>query len=200
MQRTALLLTNGTVYAGFGSCGPDPDKYHGWILGYSASNVQTQTVVFNASPNGQRAGIWQSGRGLVADSSGAVYAMTGNGTWNGSGANMTEFADSFIKLNGGSVVDWFTPTDWDALDTNDLDLASSGPNTLSGPQLLVGGGKEGVVYTLYLASLGHLGGSFQSFQATTACGTFTFSGCYQIRSIAFWDDAQNPLLYIWGVL
>ena len=60
--------------------------------------------------------------------------MTGNGTWNGTGANMTEFADSFIKLYGGSVVDWFTPTDWDALDTNDLDLASSGPMLLSGPQ------------------------------------------------------------------
>ncbi len=198
MQRAALLLTNGTVYTGFASCGPDRDPYHGWILGYSASNVQTQTLVFNASPNGQRAGIWQSGRGLVADSSGAVYAMTGNGTWNGTDATMTEFGNSFIKLNGGSVVDWFTPTDWDALNTYDLDLGSSGPILLPQPQLLVGGGKEGVLYALDLASLGHLGGSLQSFQASTACGTFSFNQCHQIRSIAFWDDVQNPLLYIWA--
>src|ERR1051326_60431 len=55
-DRSALLELNGTIYVAFGSYG-DADPYHGWILGFSASNL-ARTIVFNASPNGQRAGIW----------------------------------------------------------------------------------------------------------------------------------------------
>jgi hypothetical protein len=51
IQRPALLLSNGVVYVAFGSHG-DALPYHGWIMSYSAQNVQTRLGVFNASPNG----------------------------------------------------------------------------------------------------------------------------------------------------
>ena len=72
VQRVALLLANGTIYLAFGDCGPDQDPWHGWLLGYNASNISSQTVVFNSTPNGGQGGIWQSGRGLVVDSAGDI--------------------------------------------------------------------------------------------------------------------------------
>src|SRR5205823_9084890 len=35
MQRPALLLSNGTIYVGFGSNGCDSFAYHGWFLAYN---------------------------------------------------------------------------------------------------------------------------------------------------------------------
>ncbi len=83
VQRTSLLLANGTVYAGFGNCGPDNRTWHGWVVGYSTANLQHANVVFNSTPNGGEGGIWQSGRGLVSDSAGDIYFATGNATYAG---------------------------------------------------------------------------------------------------------------------
>ncbi|HEY3838433.1 MAG TPA: hypothetical protein VGL72_17760, partial [Bryobacteraceae bacterium] len=75
-QRPALALSNGHVYVGMGSCGPDPDPYHGWVIGYNAANVSVQTSVYNSTPNGSEGAVWQSGRGIVVDNSGNLYAST----------------------------------------------------------------------------------------------------------------------------
>jgi hypothetical protein len=193
VQRPGLLLSQGTVYAAFGSCGPDPTPYHGWIVGYDAATLR-QKVVYNASPNGDKDAIWQSGRGLVADSSGNVYAMTGNGSYDPP-ANLSE---SFLKLSPqGNLVDWFTPSDHATLDQYDLDLSSSGPILTPDTHLLVGGGKEGIVYVLNPSALGMTGPPVQQFQASATCASPTFSGCYRIHSVAYLS-AGASLLYSWS--
>jgi len=63
---------------------------------------------------------------------------------------------------------------------------------------LVGGGKSGVVYVLNPLSLGKSNAPLQSFQATAPCGSFNESGCYQIRSVAYWNSS-TPTLYVWGI-
>lgn len=193
VQRPGLLLSQGTVYAGFGSCGPDPSPYHGWIVGYDAGTLQ-QKVVFNASPNGDKDAIWQSGRGLVADSTGYVYAMTGNGSHNPP-ANLSE---SFLKLSPqGKLVDWFAPSDYATLDEHDLDLSSGGPILTPDTHLIVGGGKEGIMYVLNPSALGMTGPPLQQFQASATCSSATFSGCYRIHSTAYLS-AGASLLYAWS--
>jgi hypothetical protein len=193
LQRPGLLLSQGTVYAGFGSCGPDPSPYHGWIVGYDAGTLQ-QKVVYNASPNGDEDAIWQSGRGLVADSTGNVYAMTGNGSYN----PPTNLSESFLKLSPqGNLLDWFTPSDHATLDAHDLDLSSSGPILTPDTHLLVGGGKEGIVYVLNPSALGMTGGPVQQFVASATCASPTFSGCYRIHSVAYLS-AGASLLYVWS--
>ena len=69
-QRTSLLLSQGAVYAGFGNCGPDNDPWHGWVLGYKASNL-SRKFVFNSTPMAGRA---------VSGSPAAVSLPTGSVT------------------------------------------------------------------------------------------------------------------------
>src|SRR6516164_3553455 len=190
LQRAALLLANGTVYVAFASI-DDGDPWHGWVMGYKASNVQQQVCVYNSTPDGGRGGIWQSGRGLVSDSTGYLYFMTGNGDYDGA----NNFGDSLIKLSSTAVTqDWFTPDDQATLAATDSDLGSSGPLLIPNTSLLVGGGKQGILYLINSAT-GSMGkyqpGNTQipqSWQATSG----------EIHSVAYWNNSGSPLLYLWG--
>lgn len=167
MQRPGLLLSRGVVYIAFASlC--DVDPYHGWVLGYDAA-ILRQVAVFNATPNGERGGIWQSGGGLSADSNGNVYGITGNGTFDQQieGVNCPnplvncDFGDSFLKLGPNlTLLDFFTPFNQAFLEEEDLDVGSSGALLLPDqpgphPHLLLGGGKEGKLYLVDRDNLGH---------------------------------------------
>lgn len=204
VQRTSLLLSQGTVYAGFGNCGPDNDPWHGWVLGYNASNL-SQKFVFNSTPNGGQGGIWQSGRGLAADSIGDVYFNTGNATWyNESFANPTTGTSSgdaalsnypmrFMQLtSAGQFLASYPAADYANLNLHDLDFSSSGPLLIPGTSLWVTGGKDGIIY---LFNSNNLNTPVQTFQATGtgACGG-SQDGCDQIHDLAF----ANNTLYIWG--
>jgi hypothetical protein len=185
-QRPALLLANGTVYVGYAShC--DKEPYHGFLLAYDAKTL-AQTAVLNTSPKGGQASIWQSGQAPAADADGNIYVVTGNGTWNGT----TDFSESFLKLTPSlKLLDWFTPTNHQHLDEVDNDLDSSGATLIPGTNSVVGGGKEGVLYTLDTRRLGHLGDehAIDHFQATAS----------HLHSLVYWDSAKNgPLLYVWG--
>src|SRR6266568_7856703 len=125
-QRSALLLLNGVVYIAWAShC--DNGPYHGWIIGYHATTLQQVPAVYNTSPNGTRAGIWQSGGGLAAENSGFIYFATGNGTFDlDSGGH--DAGDSIVKLstqnNALFPVDYFAPFNQACLDVADADLGS----------------------------------------------------------------------------
>ena len=158
IQRPALLLQNGVVYSAYSSLG-DHGPFHGWIIGSSAATLQT-VVKFNVTPNGSAGGIWMSGGGLAADNSGNIYALSGNGTFS-AGHGGKDYGNSVLKLDGVlHVNDYFTPPNQHRLNVKDLDLGSGGalivPDQLGPrPHLIVGGGKDGVLYTLNRDALGH---------------------------------------------
>ena len=157
LQRPGLLVENGHVVIGWGSyC--DHTPYHGWVMSYSATNIANQEAVFNSTPNGVQAGIWQSGGGLASDASGNIYVTTGNGT-----LDAKDYGDSIVKLgppSGGTfpVLDFFTPANQSSLDSADLDLGSSNvlllPALPNGKQLLTQMGKEGKMYLVDTANMG----------------------------------------------
>ena len=185
-QRPALLLANNMVYVAYAShC--DKDPYHGFLLAYDARTL-AQAGVFNTTPVGREASIWQSGQGPSADADGNVYVVTGNGTWDGE----HDFSESFLKLSPTlRLIDWFTPTNHLTLDARDADLNSSGPSLIPGTHLVLGGGKEGILYALDTRTLGHLGDEHaaQHFKATAS----------HIHSLVYWASArQGALLYVWG--
>jgi hypothetical protein len=161
MQRPALLLDNGALYIGFASNGCDSFNFHGWLLAYSASTLQSLGV-FITTPQGDGGGIWEAGGGPALDEQGYIYVPTGNGTFDFSSGG-TDFGDSILKMNpvqkGFTVNDYFTPFDQGMLDSDDLDLGSGGILVLpdqggTHPHELIGGGKEG---TLYLVNRDDLG-------------------------------------------
>jgi len=106
LQRPGLALANGMVYLAFGSHG-DAGNYQGWVMAYSAANLQHQIAAFNSTPNGNGGGIWQSGRAPAIESSGNVYVATGNGDFDG----VANFSGAILKLSGSglSPLDWYTP-------------------------------------------------------------------------------------------
>ena len=168
-QRPGLLLMNGVVYAGFGShC--DTSPWQGWIMGVSTTTAQV-TARWVDDTEGDGAGIWQSGVGLMSDGPGSILFVTGNGgspTVATPGTSPpTSFGDSVVRLDvnaDGSLspVDFFTPFDGPQLDAWDADFGSGGivglPDAYFGtpsiPSLAVAVGKEGYVYLLNRDDLG----------------------------------------------
>ena len=185
-QRPALAMANGKVYVGYAShC--DKEPYHGFLMSYDAGTLK-QAAVWNSSVGGGGASIWQSGQGPAIDEKGDVFVVTGNGSWDGK----AQLSESFVRMDADlKVLDWFTPTNHVYLDEKDIDLDSSGATLIPGTKLVMGGGKEGVLYTLNVDRLGRLGDehAVQHFQATKS----------HLHSLVYWESAsKGKLLYVWG--
>ncbi|HEY0184676.1 MAG TPA: hypothetical protein VGC09_17895 [Rhodopila sp.] len=151
-QRAGLLLSDGVLYIGFGG-----DGSRGALYAFDAASL-TQKAVWSPTPTGVDGGIWQSGQGPAADTEGNVYLMIANGTFDADTGGKN-YGDSFVKLHleGETLAlkDYFTPCDQDYLRVSDLDLGSSGPVLIPGNQpLIIGGGKEGILYVLSQTTLG----------------------------------------------
>jgi hypothetical protein len=172
-QRSALLLVSGHVVIAWAShC--DFGQYHGWLMSYNATTL-TQEAVWNSSPNGVLNGIWMSGSGPAADSSGNIYLATGNGTFdaNNASAPNNDYGDSIVKLglpagNTFPVLSYFTPFNQASLEGGDVDQGSGGvlllPDVTSG-SYLVQAGKDG---NIYLADRVNGLGGFHSSSNNTA--------------------------------
>src|SRR5258707_5478838 len=147
LQRAALTLVNGVIYMAFASH-EDRPPFHGWVLAYSAANLQ-QVATYNDTPNSGDGGIWMCGQGLVADSNHNVYCITGNST-RATENSVGDYGESFLKLGlsgntltlpNGLPLDYFKPHNYDALNSADVDLGSGGAVAIPGTAYIVGGGK-----------------------------------------------------------
>ncbi len=194
-QRAALLLANGTVYVAFASH-HDQGDYHGWLLGYDAATLQ-QTAVFDVTPGGVQGGIWQSGGGPSADGNQNIFVITGNGTFDKDRGGAS-YGDSFVKLSAAGalpVLDYFTPCNQATLKAQDQDLGSSAPVLLpdgagppSHPNVVVGGGKNGVLYLVDRSSLGGYNSASCPDVTPRPLQTMALNGPI-LSSPLFWNNA-----------
>jgi hypothetical protein len=172
-QRPGVTLAGGMVYVGYGSYA-DTDPYHGWVLGFNATNLaQSSAYAFNTTPNatvaafGVNAGegaLWMGGDGLCADTSNNLYFATANGSFS-ENTNGRDYGDSFVRLsttNGLGVADYFTPYNEAELAANDTDLGSGGtillPDAVGSaahPHLMIGCGKDGTLRLVDRDNMGH---------------------------------------------
>jgi len=157
-QRQALTLLNGVVYVTWSShC--DWGPYHGWILGYDGVTLQ-QRIVYNATPDGYAGGLWESGTGMAADASGNLYEVVGNGTVGDSAdpTSLTNRSESALKLTPSGatlqVASWFTPTNFQYLNDNDLDYGSAGALLIPGSNYFFTAAKDGNLYLLDKDNMG----------------------------------------------
>jgi hypothetical protein len=160
--------------------------------------------VFPGIPGEGHAGVWGAGGGIVADDSGYIYAITGDGYWDG----VTNWGDSLVKLSlvsngsGGytlSPVDYFTTTDQACRYAHGLDYGSAGPvliPTQTGaavPNMIFTTGKQsGVCETTYAGfilnrdNLGHTGGQISTVNLPNGGGE---------QTAAYWSNGTTQYIY-----
>jgi hypothetical protein len=177
-ERGALLLAQGQVFTVFAShC--DGGSYNGWIMAYNAATL-AQTAVINLTPKGNQGGIWDVA-GLALDSSGSIYTLLGNGSFDttltaGFPVNQ-DFGNAAVRLTLSgttfTVADYFTSWNTTAESTADTDLGSGSPLLLpdqvdsSGTtrHLMLAAGKDMNLYLLNRDNMGKYNGNVNSTDA-----------------------------------
>ena len=197
------------LYAAFtGSDGAPPStatqQHHGWVVAFDVG-AWKQAGAWTPTPSSFGGGIWQASQGPAADEQGNVYLMTGNGGYLVVGGQTKDFigdgdfAESFVKLApaGGpqgptlNLVDWYTPfrdsarKDVGGYDYRDQDLAAGGTVLPSGTNLLLGAGKDGVLYVFDRDHLGKAVNDPSKLKAPPVFFTFDPD-----RSIASYKNAS----------
>jgi len=197
-QRAALMIGHQQVYVAWAShC--DYGPYTGWLMSFD-ENTLLPTAYWTPVPYSAAGGIWMSGSGPSLDANGDIYVPTSNGGENDPIEQKNNFRSSLVRLHwsasdGFSVVDYFSPYNYQMLDNEDLDFGSSGalllPDQLGTPHphLLVVRDKAGTVYVLDRDDLG----KWQMSDNSQAVQTFVVPG-FALSSALFW----NKTLYIAG--
>jgi len=168
-ERSGLLLLNGQVYLGWAShC--DIQPYTGWVMAYNADTL-AQTAVLNVTPNGGEGAIWGAGGGFASDSTGNIYFMDANGTFDTALTTQGfpaegDFGNAVIKLTpSGSqitIVDYFTMYNTVSESDADEDLGSGGALVLPDMtdaggnvrHLVIGAGKDANIYLVDRDNMG----------------------------------------------
>jgi Immunoglobulin domain/PQQ-like domain len=216
-ERVGLLLLNGAIYLGWTShC--DSGSYQAWVMGYSESTLQ-QTSVINLTPKGNGGGIWQSGDGLAADSSGNIYFLDGNGSFDSTPGALQangDYGNAFMKLSttGGAlaVADFFATYDTVQNSNQDLDLGSGGALVLPDVEdasgttwhLAVGAGKhdaslgEPVIFLVNRDSMGKFNASndsavYQELTSALEGGTGVFAMPAYFNNTVYYGAVDDNL-------
>lgn len=227
---------------------------HGWVIAFDTASWR-QMAAWISTPSSFGGGIWQASQGPAADQDGNVYVMTANGGWIETPAGKqdfngkTDFAECFVKLQYTpgpparlAAVDWFSPfldsgrRDWSkgdvapfpkGYDYTDQDLGSGGPVVPPGEDIVLGGGKDGVLYVLDRNNFGHSVGdltklktppsfftwipdtSIPAYAGATPTGNMDFKPMMGVKtrhlhgSPVYWNSGVppaglGPLLFIQG--
>jgi hypothetical protein len=205
-ERVGLLLMNGQIYMGWTShC--DDDPYTGWLMAYSETTLQ-QTSVLNVTPNGPstphfgngEGSIWMGGAGLAGDTSGNIYFLDANGTFdstlNANGfPSSGDFGNSFMKVstagNTLAAADYFAAYNLQAESDADQDLGSGGAMLLPDQtdaggvtrHLAVGAGKDTNIYVVNRDNMGKFNASsnnavYQEIPDALTGGAFSMAALF----------------------
>jgi hypothetical protein len=249
--RAALLLAplhgaHKTLFAAT-TGGENPGDPHGWVVAFDVDSFR-QTASWVSTPSSFGGGIWQGSQGPAADDAGNVYALTGNGGYFVDTAGHirdfegdTDFAEAFVKLKytrtgAGqgtlSLADWFIAfrdserqQNVNGYNYQDQDLGSAAPLVPSGTEVVLGAGKDGLLYVLDRNNLGKMVGDPRALKSTRL-SYVTFNGLGLPTSVGasghdldfplgtpgrvpdkthhlhgspvYWDGANGPMLFSWG--
>jgi hypothetical protein len=191
-ERAGLLLLNGVIYTGWTShC--DIRPYTGWVMGFDQSTL-AQVSVLNVTPNGNEGSVWMSGAGLAADTSGNIFLLDANGTFDtaldGNGfPSQGDFGNAFLKISTANhvlaVADYFEMFNQGAENGSDTDLGSGGVLVLpdltdsSGHtrHIAVGAGKDSNIYVVDRDAMGKFNPSqnniYQEIQGALSNSVFS---------------------------
>jgi hypothetical protein len=186
------------VHSGYPGDGGD---YQGHLVAIDLAGGANAVRVFNTLCSDQvvlfssttpdcaqkTSGVWARSGVTYSAATNRIYIVTGNALFDAS----HNWGDTVLALNpdgtgvNGGPLDSYTPTNFQQLDTADLDLGSTLPALVDLPtpngtrHLGVQGGKEGILSLLDMTNLsgqggpGHTGGQIQNVTAPGGNGVFT---------------------------
>ena len=205
-ERGALGILGSIVYVPYGGRFGDCGSYRGRLVGVQMSNPAS---IMSWATTATKSGAW--GPGGVAHDGTNLFVTTGNApagtvTWGGN--------EAIIRLQPGpvftgSTTDFWAPTNWQELDTFDIDLGGSGPILVDVPgatpsALVVALGKDGKGYLVNRNNLGGISvplasatvGTGSNIQAAatyrTSMGTYVVFRPTSGTLTAFRITATNP--------
>jgi outer membrane protein assembly factor BamB len=196
-QRGALALLGGKMFVPFGGHIGDCGVYHGWIVGVSTSDP---TQVSAWASRAVAGGVWAPG-GISSDGQSLFFA-TGNTesqsnafkappTWQ-DGETIFRLPPSLVF--SGQSADYFTPTNWAALDNADTDIGGTAPVVLNvagatPSALVIGLGKDGNAYLLDRSNFGGI---------TSPLGLASVASGSIINAAAAYTTAQGTYVVFKG--
>ena len=195
----SLNLKNGYVYTTTSQgCGGDRSGLYSMQVENPAHRVSYEMLL----RNGSGAGMWSRG-GTAIGQNGVVYVSTGDGPFN---PETGDFGSTFLAASVPAleVLDYFSPLNRIEVNRKDLDLPSGGHLWFAyrNYHLLVGGGKEAVVYLLNADALGdkdHQTPLYVSPQIGNETKALEEKGIW--GAPALWkDETGQPWIYVplWG--
>jgi len=148
-RNWSLNLIDGVIYTPVArGCG-------GAIANFAAMDIKdpAHPQAHYYTSTGRPAGAW--GRGGVVLGPKGFYTQTADGPYDPAGGKFGETVMA-LSLKDMRLVDSFTPSNWQYLNTKDLDLGSAGPVVLPFQKwtLVASAAKEGVIYLLDANNLG----------------------------------------------
>ncbi len=209
-QRAALTVLGSSVYVPYGGYFGDAPTYFGRVVGVQ---MDSPASVTSWATTATKSGIW--GPGGIASDGTNLFVTTGNAP-GGSGWGAQE---SIVRLQAGPIftgatTDFWTPTNYTALDSGDTDLGGSGPILVDVPgatpsALVLALGKDGNAYLVNRNNLGGIsapvsqlsvGGMIIQAAATyrTALGAYVVYRQSSTVTKAFKITAANPPAIITG--
>lgn len=172
-ERSALQFFKGRLYVNYAGRWGDCGSYHGTVIEVTPS-AKRPTLTGSWQTRSAGGGIWAQA-GATVDGTG-LFVTTGNtfspSTW--------QDGEAVVRLLPGlahssSAGDYFTPSNWLTLDSQDLDLGGTGALPFTIP--VSGGGtasrvlalgKDGNAYLLNGANLGGIGHQLQTLHLSNS--------------------------------
>jgi hypothetical protein len=191
----------------------------GWVLAFDPTSLKLLASFYTDDekahsagrtpgiPGEGHSGIWGAGAAVVADTTGNIYAITGDGFWDG----VVNWGDSLVKLvltlnsSTGTYslvpADYFTTSDQACRFAHGLDYGSAGPLILppqggTTPNLIFTTGKQVTTcektfagYVINRDNMGHTGGQLSTMSLPNG-------GAEQ--SPAYWSNGTTQYIYNGG--
>lgn len=154
LQRAGLALDHGNVVMGFGGNYGDCNNYRGTIAAVPAAGGTPRYYILDTASGERQGAIWMGGAAPLVDAAGNIWFATGNGSQS---SPPYDYAESVTELSASLKREQtFSPSNWEQLNRDDLDLGSAAPAFVDGYIFQVG--KSHVAYLLDATHLGGIGG------------------------------------------
>jgi outer membrane protein assembly factor BamB len=200
---SALNLSRGLLLVTTGGYIGDAPPYQGHVVTIHAGTgriaqvwnslcSERHALIVPRTCSASDSAIWGRGGAVVEPGSGRLLVATGNAPWDGK----HNWGDSVLELSpdAGRLLQSYTPSSQEQLNSSDADLGSASPALLPG-RLVLQGGKDGTFRLLSLAHLngrdgrlGRLGGELQDVR--------TPGGAVVLTAPAVWSAGGRSLIAV----